>query len=49
MLKFIANTVVTLVKACAVCALINSINSIAYLNYKVSELKGEIEKLKVKG
>lgn len=43
MMKFIAKTAVTLVKAYAVCVLINCI---AYLDYKVGELEGEIEKLK---
>ena len=43
MMKFIAKTAVTLVKAYAICALVNRI---AYLDYKVGELEGEIEKLK---
>lgn len=46
MMKFIANTAVTLAKVYAVCALVNQLN---YLSAKVSELEGEIEKLKSKG
>ena len=45
-MKFITRTAVTLAKVYAVCALVNHLT---YLNYKVSELEGEIEKLKAKG
>lgn len=43
MLKFIANTAVTLAKIYAVCVIVNRV---AYLDYKVSELEAEIAELK---